>query len=207
MKLLFATTNPHKFEEIRAMLGSLSLKLLGLSDLSQQISEPEETGGTLEENARIKAIAYARASGLLCLADDSGLEVEALGGAPGVYSARYSGVSGAREVRDAENRRKLITELAKLGDVSRRAELVCTLCLAGPDGGVLFEGRGACEAEIIDEPRGPRGFGYDVHLYLPDLNKTVAEISLDEWSPRSHRGQAVRGLVKWFEANEEAFAE
>ncbi len=200
MKLLFATTNSHKFEEIQALLGLLPVQLVGLSDVPGTLDEPEESGETLEENARIKAVAYARACGLLCLADDSGLEVEALGGDPGVRSARYSGLSGPREARDQKNREKLLDELQRQGDPSRRAQLVCTLCLAAPDGRILFETRGACEAEIVDEPRGPHGFGYDVLLYLPRFQKTAAEIPPHEWNLISHRGKAARAFSDWFEA-------
>ncbi len=200
MKLLFATTNPHKFEEIQALLGFLPVQLVGLNDVPVPIDEPEESGETLEDNARIKAIAYARACGLHCLADDSGLQVDALGGAPGVRSARYSGFSGPREERDRKNREKLIEELRKVGDAPRGAQLACTLCLAAPDGRILFETRGVCEAEIVDEPRGPHGFGYDVHLYLPGLQKTAAEIPPQEWNLISHRGEAARAFAAWFKS-------
>lgn len=198
MKLLFATTNPHKLEEIRALLGSLPAALTSLDDLSAPIPEPDENGTTLADNARIKAVAYAKASGLLCLADDSGLEVDALGGAPGVHSARYAGVDGPRSVRDQKNRERLLSELQKLGDVPRAARLVCTLCLANPEGQILFEGCGTCEAEIIDEPRGSYGFGYDVLLYLTDIGKTAAELPPQDWNQRSHRAAAARQFATWF---------
>lgn len=197
MKLLFATTNPHKFEEIRTLLSSLPVDLVGLDDLKGPIQEPEENGSTLIDNARIKALAYARVSGLLCLADDSGLEVDALGGAPGVHSARYCGSAGPRGERDRKNRERLLAELQKLGNVQRSARLVCTLCLAQPDGQIVFEGRGVCEAEIIDEPRGSYGFGYDALLYLKDVGKTAAELPTEEWNRRSHRAAAAKQFALW----------
>ncbi len=198
MKLLFATTNPHKFEEMATLLAPLGLELLSLADLDEAIPEPVEDGETLEENARIKARTYAQASGLTCLADDSGLEVDALGGAPGIHSARYAAFYGPREQRSQKNREKLLAELAKLGEVPRSARLVCTLCLAGPDGTISFEARGTAEAEIIDTPRGEYGFGYDVLLYLPDIGKTAGELAPEEWNQRSHRAEAARSFIEWF---------
>lgn len=202
MKVLFATTNPHKFDEIQTLLASLPMELIGLQDLTVHIPEPVENGATLADNARIKAITYAKASGLRCLADDSGLEVDALGGAPGVRSARYADFDGPRGERDQKNRERLLTELRKLGDVSRTARLVCTLCLADARGHILFEGRGISEAEIIDEPRGKYGFGYDALLYLRDRGKTAAELPPDEWNQRSHRAAAARQFAHWFTARD-----
>jgi XTP/dITP diphosphohydrolase len=199
MKLLFATTNPHKFEELRTLLGALPLDLVSLNDLGFAIPEPDESGGTLEQNARIKAVAYARASGMACLADDSGLEVESLGGAPGVRSARYAGFEGPRAERDEKNRQHLLSELRKVGAAPRTARLVCTLCLAHADGAIAFEARGTCEAEIIDELRGEHGFGYDVLLYLRRFGKTAAELPPEEWNRISHRAEAAAQLAKWLE--------
>lgn len=201
MKLLFATTNPHKFEEIQALLTALPIELLGLSDLEVEIPEPQEDGATLAENARIKALVYAAASGLPCLADDSGLEADALGGAPGVRSARYAEFDGPRAVRDEKNRQRLLAELRKLGDARRSARLVCTLCLATSSGEIVFETRGIREADIIDEPRGSHGFGYDVLLYLPDVGKTAAELLPSEWNRISHRAMAAKHFCEWFSAN------
>ena len=197
MKLVFASTNPHKLREVREILGPLGLELGGLDELDGAVSEPVETEATLEGNARLKARFYARALGRACLADDSGLEVDALGGAPGVRSARYAESGGTRDERDRENRVKLVRELQKLGNVSRRARLVCAMCLADETGRVLFETRGAVEAVVIDEPRGEHGFGYDRHLFLPDVRKTLGELSPDELNARSHRGEAARALHAW----------
>src|SRR5215831_13424884 len=137
MKLVFASTNPHKVREVREILGALGIRVDGLDDIGWELPPPVEDAPTLEGNARLKAFAYARALERPCLADDSGLEVDALGGAPGVDSAHYAGIGNAREERDRANREKLVAELQKLGDVSRSARLVCTLCLADPKGGVL----------------------------------------------------------------------
>jgi XTP/dITP diphosphohydrolase len=196
MKLLFATTNPHKQREIQEILGPLGLDVRGLDDLGERPPEPTEDAPTLEGNARLKAVTYARALRRPCLADDSGLEVDALGGAPGVNSARYAGVEGTREERDRANCEKLVTELRRLGNVSRQARLVCVLCLADAEGGVLFEARGVVEAVVTDEVRGKNGFGYDSHLFLPELGKSVSELSTGEWNSRSHRGSAGRAMAK-----------
>lgn len=197
MKLVLATTNPHKLEEIREILGPLGVLVSGLTDVGRDLPEPVEDEATFEANARRKAVTYARALGTTCLADDSGLEVDALGGAPGVRSARYAGASGTREERDRANREKLIVELGKLGDVLRTARLVCTLCLADAAGRVLFESRGTLEGRIQDEPRGSNGFGYDRHLFLPGAGKTAAELSPADLAARSHRGAAARKLYVW----------
>jgi len=197
MQLVFATTNPHKLQEIREILGPLGVEVLGLSELGREVPEPVEVEPTLEGNARLKAATYARALGRSCLADDSGLEVDALGGAPGVSSARFAGTGGTREERDRANREKLVRELGKLGAVDRAARLVCTLCLADATGRILFETRGAIDAVVVDVPRGGNGFGYDALLFLPDAGKTVAELAPAELNARSHRGAAARALHGW----------
>jgi XTP/dITP diphosphohydrolase len=197
MQLVFATTNPHKLREIREILGPLGVEVQGLSDLGRAVPEPNENGATLAENARLKASAYARALEQPCLADDSGLEVDALGGAPGVHSARYAGTGATREERDQANRDKLLAELRQRGAVSRSTQLVCVLCLADATGRVLFETRGTLDAVVAHEPRGGSGFGYDSLLYLPDVNKTLAELTADELNARSHRGTAARAFHAW----------
>lgn len=197
MPLAFATTNPHKLREVREILAPLGIDVRGLAELGRDVPEPVEDAATLEGNARLKARSYAQALGQACLADDSGLEVDALGGAPGIHSARFAGIGSTREERDRANREKLLTELRKLGDVSRSARLVCTLCLADASGRVLFETRGAVEARIAHAAHGDHGFGYDALLVLPDLGKSVAEISPEQWNARSHRGKAVRALAAW----------
>lgn len=202
MPLAFATTNPHKLREVREILAPLGIEVRGLGELGRDVPEPVEDAATLEGNARLKAQSYARALGQACLADDSGLEVDALAGAPGIHSARYAGLGSTREERDRANREKLLAELGKLGAVSRSARLVCTLCLADADGRVLFETRGAVEAVIAHEAHGEHGFGYDALLFLPEVEKSVAELSPEEWNARSHRGKAVRALAAWLGTQE-----
>lgn len=197
MKLVLATTNPHKVREMREILGPLGLELESLDELGVTVPEPAEAASTLEGNARIKAVTYARALGRTCLADDSGLEVDALDGAPGVHSARYAGIGATRDERDRANREKLVRELRQRGPVSRATRLVCVLCLADRTGRVLFETRGTLEAVVADEPRGGNGFGYDSLLFLPDVEKSIAELSPDELNARSHRGNAARALHAW----------
>jgi XTP/dITP diphosphohydrolase len=201
MKLLFATTNPHKAREIGQILGPLGIEVCSLADVAPHLPEPVEDADTFEGNARIKALAYSRALGMPCLADDSGLEVDALGGAPGVHSAYYAGVGSTREERDRANNEKLIRELHQLGDVSRAARFVCALCLVDASGRVLFEARGTFPGVIADEARGENGFGYDPHLFLPDVGKSSAELPPEQKNARSHRGAATRALHAWLVNN------
>ena len=201
-EILLASGNPHKLEEVRAVLVPLGLRVTGLDDLATVPEEPEEDGATFEANARIKAIAYARATGRFSLADDSGLEVDALDGAPGVRSARWSGVEGEREVRDAANNRKLVESLRAVPEADRAARFVCAMCLAAPDGTVLAETRGTFDGIVILEPRGGNGFGYDPYLLLPDEGRTSAELSPAEKNARSHRGVATRAMAPLIEALE-----
>ncbi len=200
--LLLATSNEHKLDEVREILVPLGFMVEGLDSVGFSIPEPVEDGVTFEENARIKAVAYARAVGRTCLADDSGLEVDALGGAPGIHSARYSGVDGSRQERDAANNEKLIKELDGMSEEESRARFVCAMCLASADGRILAETRGEFEGVIVAQPRGGNGFGYDPHLFLPDLGCTSAELSSKEKNARSHRGDAVRQMAKMLESVE-----
>ena len=195
MRILFATSNPHKIEEVRAVLSSLRIEVVGLDAIANPPTEPMEDGATFEDNARIKAVAYARATSQTCLADDSGLEVDALSGRPGVHSARYAGVGTTRAERDAANNAKLLRELRHVPDARRSARFVCAMCLADPDGNVLAEARGEFPGVIAREPRGSNGFGYDPLLYLPDRGCTSAELSPQEKNARSHRGEAARRMV------------
>jgi len=193
-ELTIATSNPHKVEEISAVLGPLGIRCLSLG--RTDIPEPEEDGATFEENARIKAIAYAKALGVTVLADDSGLEVDALGGAPGVHSARYAGVGASRAERDAANNAKLLRELAGVPHARRTARFVCVLCVALPDGSIVAEARGHFEGWIGEAPRGSNGFGYDPLLVLTD-GRTSAELAPEEKNARSHRGNALRTLAQY----------
>lgn len=201
MKLVFATTNPHKAAEVAAMLAPARVQVVDLSAFSPEPVAPEENADSFAGNARLKARAYAQALGLPCLADDSGFEVQALGGAPGVRSARYAGIGETRQERDQANREKLIAEMRKLEAPPRGARLVCALCLANAQAEVLFEASGTLEGEISLEAKGEHGFGYDVHLYLPELGLQAAELSPEEMNSRSHRGAAVRQLLAWLETN------
>lgn len=199
MQLLVATTNPHKLREFAEILSPLGVQVQSLVDVASPPPAPEESETTFEGNARVKAIAYATAVGCPCLADDSGLEVDALGGAPGVLSARYAGEYGPREERDRRNRDKLVEDVRKIHGFDSPARLVCALCLADEHGRVLFAARATLEGRLIEHARGQHGFGYDTHLYLDDVGKTAAELSPAEMNVRSHRGQAARALAAWLE--------
>jgi len=192
--VVLATGNPGKLREIRAELGDLPVGVLGLAELPP-VAEPIEDGDTFADNARLKAHYYARATGHWCLADDSGLVVDALGGRPGVRSARYAAVerpaNGGRAVQDAANNRKLLAELADVPDAQRAARFVCHLALS--DGrAIILEARGVIEGRIARAPRGDNGFGYDPLFWVPALGKTAAELPPPRKNALSHRGQAVR---------------
>ena len=193
--ILLATSNPHKLVEVTEILGPLGLCVRGLGDVGAALAEPVEDELTFEGNARLKARYYARETGQTCLADDSGLEVDALGGAPGVLSARYSGVSGSREDRDHANNLKLVDQLKGVPESERAARFVCAMCLASPDGVLLAESRGTFEGVIIDVPRGSNGFGYDPHLLVPEIGQTSAQLDPEEKNARSHRGHATRQIA------------
>ena len=194
--LLFATSNPHKLEEVRQILVPLGVEVRSLDSLGEVPPEPVEDGETFEENARKKARGYAAATGIACLADDSGIEVDALGGAPGIHSARYAGIGSSRAERDAANNRKLLEALQGVPAEKRTARFVCVLSLAAPDGRLLAETRGTFEGTIAESPAGGNGFGYDPLLYLPDRGCTSAELAPDEKNARSHRGAALRALAE-----------
>lgn len=193
--ILFATSNPHKIEEVCAILGPLGYDVTGLDSEAAVLEEPVEDGDTFQANARIKARYYAHHTGRRCVADDSGLEVDALGGAPGVHSARYAGSGASRLQRDRANNARLLRELHGIPRDERAARFVCVLCLAEPDGTIIAETRGTFEGVITDEPRGSHGFGYDPLLYLPDEGRTSAELSPQEKNARSHRGDAARQMA------------
>lgn len=194
--ILLATSNPHKVQEVRAILEPLGLHVLSLADVpgGAEIPEPVEDADTFEGNARIKALHYAQATGRICLADDSGLEVDALDGAPGVLSARYAGLGDDREMRDGANNEKLLHELRNTPDEQRTARFVCAMCAAHPTEGVIAIARGHFEGSIAREPRGSNGFGYDPLLLIDD-GRTSAELSPEEKNARSHRGAAARAIA------------
>jgi XTP/dITP diphosphohydrolase len=191
-KILVASTNPGKLRELREMLGE-DIEWVGLSDFPD-IAEIEEDGKTFAENARKKALGYAKATGLWTLADDSGLVVDALGGKPGVESARFSGARDKdRKIVDRRNVEKLLAMLKDVPKEKRQARFVCCLCLAAPNE-VLAETQGELEGVIIDEPKGENGFGYDPVFWVPKLKKTVAQLDSEQKNAISHRGKAIRKL-------------
>jgi XTP/dITP diphosphohydrolase len=174
------------------MLGG-DIEWVGLADFPG-IPEIEEDGKTFAENARKKAIGYAKATGLWTLADDSGLVIDVLGGQPGVKSARFAGAKDKdRKIIDRKNIEKLLKLLKDIPKEKRTARFVCCLCLASPQR-VLIETDGTLEGIIIDEPVGENGFGYDPIFFVPKLNKTVAQLTAEEKNAISHRGQAIRIL-------------
>lgn len=209
--IVLATANPHKVAELRAIFADSGIGVVGLSELpgADDFAEPVEDGDTFEANAEIKALAYARQTGRACLADDSGLEVDALGGAPGVYSARYSadlwnGIEPARETRDALNNQKLLTALEGVPLEHRTARFVCAMALAAPNAAdqpaVLATVRGAFEGLIgvpPSVPRGRHGFGYDpLFLVAPDHRVTSAELAPAHKNRVSHRARAAATMAQ-----------
>lgn len=199
MRLLIATQNKNKLREIRAIFAEAGLSskplLLGLQEIDQEIEEPVEDGLSFEENARLKARYYAAKTGLISVAEDSGLEVDALDGAPGIYSARYAGAEGGRDSRDHANNAKLLRELEGVPEEQRAARFVCALAVSAADGTILYETRGEFAGRIGEAPRGEGGFGYDPLLVIPELGKTSAELTPEEKNARSHRGAAFRALA------------
>jgi XTP/dITP diphosphohydrolase len=184
--LLLATTNRHKLDEYRAIFTDLPFKLYSLQGIQLDL-DVEETGTTFRENAELKALAYAHASDMLSLADDSGLEIDALGGAPGVYSARFAGPDATYE----ERFRLLFEQLRDVPTAQRTARFRCVICLAEPSG-YLRSVEGVIEGIITEEPRGTNGFGYDPIFLVPELGKTTAELTSEEKNRISHRGRAAR---------------
>lgn len=187
--LLLASGNPGKLREIQALLQELDVQLLLPAELGIEL-DVKEDGETYTENAARKALAYARQAGILTLADDSGLEVAALGGAPGIYSARFSPLPQAT---DADRRAAL---LEKLRSHPRPwlARFHCAVAIASPSGEIRFS-EGDCPGEIIPEERGQNGFGYDPIFLIPGLGKTMAELSLAEKNQLSHRARAIRAAI------------
>ena len=173
---------------MKAILSPLGFDLRSVAEYPG-IPEIVETGTTFEANARLKALAVAKAAGAWALADDSGIEVDALGGRPGVYSARYAG----EPPDDAANNRKLIAELRGVPPGRRTARYRAVIAVADPKR-VLCVAEGACEGRIQDEPRGTGGFGYDPHFLLPDRGLTMAELPAEEKNRISHRGVAIRAV-------------
>jgi len=191
MELVIATRNQGKLREIRRLLAETEVEVLGL-DAFADLPEVEEDGATFAENARKKASTVARLTGRLTLADDSGLEVAFLDGAPGVRSARYAG-AGAD---DAANNRKLLAALAGVPRNDRRGAFVCAMVLCGPDDDCRFFS-GRLEGVLTEEARGDGGFGYDPLFLVPEYGKTLAELPLEIKNRISHRGQALRQALEF----------
>jgi len=187
-RLLIATTNKGKQREYRELLGDLGICLTWPDAIGIMLDVPE-TGGTYLENARLKATAYAAASGLWTLADDSGLEVDALGGAPGVHSARY----GEPGYTDAQRYRLLLSRLQGVPWGQRTARFRCVIALVSPAGDCWWT-EGVCEGMIGHAPRGSHGFGYDPVFYLPGLDRTMAELPPETKNRISHRARAAAAM-------------
>ena len=216
--LLFGTTNPGKLRELRRLVAGLPIRVVSPDELGRPLPEVVEDGATFRENAERKASAWARWSGLHALADDSGLCVDALGGAPGVHSARWSdldpgpepsspvcelaGLAGAelgpeagRAARDERNNDKLLASLGGLEDARRGAEYRAVLSVARPDGTVVESVSGACRGRIGRQRRGSGGFGYDPLFLATADGRTMAELTPEEKDAISHRGEAFRRLL------------
>lgn len=192
-ELLIATTNPGKFAEVQAYLSKLPLKIVSLKSL-QNVPEVVEDGATFEANALKKARTLADFSGLLTLADDSGLEVDALGGAPGIFSARYAGP----ECDDEKNNLKLLDELRAVPEEKRTARFVCALALCAPKDrdSQDWTARASCEGRIAFGPKGSHGFGYDPLFFFAPFGKTFGEIEREHKATVSHRGKALQKLAE-----------
>jgi XTP/dITP diphosphohydrolase len=188
-KLLLASNNSGKLREMKDLLKDLNLELYTPSDLGIQL-QVKETGQTYAENAGKKALTYAQQAGLLSLADDSGLEVALLDGAPGLYSARYAPQPGA----DDADRRSYLLEQLQGYPLPWLAKFHCTIVVAEPDGQLYFA-EGECPGEIIPKERGDDGFGYDPIFLLPEIGFTMAELSLAQKNKLSHRARAVKAIA------------
>lgn len=186
VKLLIATHNPGKIEEYEELLAGLPLELTYPAQEGLDI-EVAETGASFAENARLKAAAYTRASGLVALADDSGLEVDALGGEPGIHSARYAGTGAS----DKERYRLLLEKLREVPWEERTARFRCVIAVATP-GGQVHTAEGICEGIIAFAPKGEHGFGYDPVFYLQEYGKTMADLPPETKNKISHRARAVQ---------------
>lgn len=197
VKLLLATSNPGKIAELQDMLGATT-EVLSLADVG--VTSPEETGADFAENAVLKARHGAAGSGFVTVADDSGIEVDALDGAPGIRSARYAGEAGD----DEKNRQKLLAALEGVPASRRSARFVCEIAVATPDGEVRTF-RGTLGGRVAAGPRGAGGFGYDSLLELPD-GRTVAELTPEDKNAISHRGEALRNALPYLQTVLDAMA-
>jgi len=196
--LVIATSNPGKLAEFRSLFTDTSFKIMGLADIGSPVL-PDEVGSTYEENAKLKAQAVMQICKLPTLADDSGLEVEALSGRPGLYSARFSPVREKNETQADANCRYLIEQLRSLVNQNTNfaARFVCALCFVEPVGTcVTF--RGEVSGSVLLTPRGNNGFGYDPLLYLAETDCTFAELNSQQKNALSHRGRAIKQFILWW---------
>lgn len=210
--IVLATQNPGKVRELQSLLQGSEIDIIGLDSFDQSFPEPEEDGETFLVNATIKAIAYAKATGMHCLADDSGLIVDALDGRPGVISSHYAfdgetegdAADMTRDQRDVLNGQRVLGELRGVADEKRTARFTCTMVLADPSGAVLASTVGAFEGRIGREdqvPMGENGFGYDpLFLVGPDFERTSAQMSPVEKNEVSHRAKAVNQMITTIES-------
>jgi XTP/dITP diphosphohydrolase len=190
-KVFLATHNQGKIKEFQALLAPLNINVLSFHDLSpEQLLHVVEDGETFEENALKKAQAYFDALGIPALADDSGIEVDALDGAPGIYSARYAG----EDCNDQQNNEKLISELKGVPLGERTARFVCVIAFITKEGSIVS--KGVLEGVVLEETKGQHGFGYDPLFYIPALDLTTAELSPEHKNKISHRSKALQQLVQ-----------
>ncbi|MBO6738963.1 MAG: RdgB/HAM1 family non-canonical purine NTP pyrophosphatase [Phycisphaerales bacterium] len=206
--IVFASQNPGKIRELQALTQGQNIDIIGLADLDREFDEPTEDGDSFLENATIKAVQYAKATGMHCLADDSGLIVDALDGKPGVISSHFAfdGVSEgeaaslSRQQRDDRNNERLLADLDGVPDEQRTARFTCTMVLASPEGLVLAHTKGEFEGrigQVGEVPRGSNGFGYDpLFLVAPDHKRTSAEMEPAEKNAISHRARAVASMIE-----------
>ncbi len=188
-KIVLATKNKGKVKEIQQVLKDLNIEVI---EIEGEFS-PEENGATFNENAYIKAYEAAKLTSLPALADDSGLEVDALDGRPGIHSSRYANT-------DKERIEKLVKEVSESSKKEKSARFKCEMVLASPAGKTLYSSTGTCEGEIIDKPSGTNGFGYDPVFYIKEFNATMAELNLDQKNKISHRGKALKTMVNWLKS-------
>lgn len=195
-RLLLATNNAGKLAELARLIDGTGIELVGL-DSFPAVPEVEETGTTFDENARLKARGYALQTRLYALADDSGLEVRALGGRPGVLSARYGGIGTSF----ADKMAMLLTELDLTGQDDRTARFVCSIAIARPDGDIIHTVTGRCDGQIASAPRGPGGFGYDP-IFIPDgFDQTFGELPVETKQQISHRARAFEQIIPFLRDN------
>lgn len=190
-RIVVATTNPHKLRELTALLAPLAVPLVGLSDVSNAVPPAPEDGASLAEIARAKASHYAQLLVEWVLSDDTGLLVNALGGAPGVRSARHAGDGASM----AQNRAKLLADLQGVAGARRAARFECHLAIADPTGRIVAEATGVCAGRLRTEPAGAGGFGYDALFEVAGLGRTLAELDERETARFGHRGAAARRLI------------